>query len=125
MKNLTSPNEPLQANEAEEGSCSLEADQRTLYISIIPIIYTLATATATPALPVYSWTLMQGLSALLPAYCTSCSLPCHMPRPHEPGDTLLTEAWPISLQQGGKGGTGVRISTQQARVQLALLPALR
>lgn len=100
MKNLTSPNEPLQANEAEEGSRSLEADQRTLYVSIIPIIYTLATATATPALPVYSWTLMQGLGVLLPAYCTSCSLPHHTPRPRVPGDILLMKARPICLQQG-------------------------
>lgn len=61
MKNLTSPNEPLQANEAKEGSHSLEADQRIVCISIISITYTLAAATAattTPALRDYSWTLM-------------------------------------------------------------------
>lgn len=54
MKNSTSPNEPLQANEAEEGSHSLEANQRIQCISIISLIYTLAAATAaattTPAL---------------------------------------------------------------------------
>lgn len=53
MKNSTSPNEPLQANEAEEGSHSLESDQRIRRISIISIIYTVATAiaaTTTPAL---------------------------------------------------------------------------
>lgn len=50
MKNSTSPNE--QANEAEEGSHSLESNQRIRRISTISIIYTLAaatTATTTPA----------------------------------------------------------------------------
>lgn len=53
MKNLTSSNEPLQANETEEGSCTLEADQWIPCISINSLIYTVATATAvtiTPAL---------------------------------------------------------------------------
>lgn len=51
MKNSTSPNE--QVNEAEEGSHSLESNQRIRPISIISVIYTLATAaaaTTTPAL---------------------------------------------------------------------------
>lgn len=98
MKNLTSPNEPLQANEADEGSRTLEADQRILCISIISIIYTPAAATAatmTPALRVYSWTLTHR--SLRAAYGVSYSLPPHVPRPRVLGSTLPTKAWPICL----------------------------
>lgn len=92
MKNLTSPNEPLQANEAEEKSHSLEAAQRILCISIISIIYTPATATAAPALPVYSWMLMQGLYALLSASCTATPFPSTAPVLGDKGTAHLPPA---------------------------------
>lgn len=120
MKNLTSPNEPLQANEAEEGSRGLEADQRILCISIISIIYTLAAATAatttTPALRVYSWTLMHWshraalclLHQLRPSL-SHAQAPCAWRHAADKGMAHLPQA---------RRGTGARIPMQQARAQL-------
>lgn len=119
MKNLTSPNEPLQANKAEEGSHSLEADQRILCISIISIIYILATATAattTPALCVYSWTLMHRSRRAAP-----CLLHQLLP---SPSHAQAPSAWQHTADKGiahlplARRDTGARIPTQHASVQL-------
>lgn len=103
MKNLTSLNEPLQANKAEEGSRGLEADQRILCISIISITYTQAEATVTTttlALCVYSWTLMHRSHHAAPSLLHQLLPSPHMPRPRVHSDMLLTMSWPICLQQG-------------------------
>lgn len=119
MKNLTSPNEPLQENEAEEGSRTLEADQRILCISIISIIYTPAAATATtmtPALCVYRWTLMhrsrraaRRLWRQLFPSPSRAQAPCAWRHAADKGMAHLPLA---------RRGTGARIPTQDARVQL-------